>query len=188
MREFFRNLPLLATGFSFLRLRGGGIRQFQFVYPGLISVVLCIAIIDWDSFSYEFLPGRNLGPITATIGVISGFFIAALAAVSTFQSPNLDQKINGYGVTEPSAKSTRQEATRRRLLTKLFGYCTVLSVLALLLPLVGELSADWVESLLDRRFARLTARLFEVVYMFVNGSLFVSALLGIHYLVDRIHR
>ena len=65
------------------------------------------------------------------MGILIGFYIAALAAVSSFRNDTLDRELSGRPVKLVNARQGKKKEeilTRRRFLAVLFGYCAVLSI------------------------------------------------------------
>ena len=101
-------LPLIATGISLLCLRWLGAEVNVFGSQGLLDRLL------------------------ALIQTLAGFYIAALAAVSSFNSPHLDRVMPDPAPTMYIMYNQGKQLvdlTRRRFLTSMFAYLTSLSFL-----------------------------------------------------------
>jgi len=101
-------LPIVATAlaFSALQLAGSGVNVFG--AQGMLDRLL------------------------AFIQTLAGFYIAALAAVSSFNSPHLDREMPSPAPTMHIMYNGGQQLvtlTRRRFLTSMFAYLTSLSFL-----------------------------------------------------------
>ena len=110
-------LPLVATSVSLLALHllGADVNVNVFGTQGLLDRVL------------------------AFVQTLAGFYIAALAAVSSFNSPYLDQKMPAPAPTMYIMYNKGMECvalTRRRFLTSMFAYLTSLSFLFSLMAIV----------------------------------------------------
>lgn len=88
------------------------------------------------------------------VQTLVGFYIAALAAVSSFNSPHLDRLMPKPAPTmriKHNGQVTEVEATRRRFLTSMFAYLTALSFLFTLaaiaiLTLAGPVAAKFADA------------------------------------------
>lgn len=104
----------------------------NWVLPLLISALSLWALWTLGENVNMFGQQGLLDRLLTLIQTLAGFYIAALAAVSSFNSPHLDR-------TMPSPPPTmfvkyngvlqKVELTRRRFLTSMFAYLTALSLL-----------------------------------------------------------
>lgn len=118
------------------------------------------------------------------------FNIAALAAVATFQSPNLDSPLAGNPV--PSLRRrvrgehVDENLTRRRYLCLMFGYMSLLGIIVFLLCMVASV----IEDILSKNSGHIVCFEWGMigVISFLSGNYLINTLLGLYYLSDRIHR
>lgn len=180
------------TVFSFLRLRSPDIFWYQWIYPTAIFALVFVGFHLWGDQFLAFDKDKLIGNVNALMGILIGFYIAALAAVSSFSNENLDQVMKGRPPTLTTVRKgqeIKETLTRRRFLAILFGYC---ATLAIILYVFGVLQAHvtvsqpaelWVQTTLG--FAIQAAWGF---YVWTIASLLIVTLLGLHYLVERMHR
>lgn len=164
--------------------------KFDLLLPACFALVFCLPLL-----SAEFRAGAVdsfdvLGKISNFLGVLVGFFIAALAAVATFGKREMDDPMPGEVRLEHrvNAETYFEELSRRRFLSFLFGYLAF-SALALFLVSYIYLVADryfFVGSLKCWREYVFSG--FWIVFMFALSNLLSNTLLGLFYLTDRIHR
>jgi len=124
------------------------------------------------------------------VGILVGFFIAALAAVATFDRPSMDDPMAGTPPTLTIVeKNTPYEIklSRRVYLSQLFGYLTVISIVTYA---IGSLAQ--VVTYDNDQFGR--SEIYEVAkctfvygYAFLISNIVVNTLLGVFYLSYRIH-
>lgn len=108
-------LPLVATGVFLCTFQRLGVGVNMFGTQGLLDRLL------------------------AFVQTLAGFYIAALAAVSSFNSPHLDREMPAPAPTMCIAYNggmQRVALTRRRFLTSMFAYLTSLSFLFSLVAIV----------------------------------------------------
>lgn len=118
--------------------------------------------------------------------------VAALAAVSSFSNENLDQVMKGRPPTLTTVRrgdEIKETLTRRRFLAILFGYCATLAIILYVFGVlqvhltVSQPSAPWAKTALS--FATQIA---WGLYVWIISSLLFATLLGLHSLVERMHR
>ena len=182
----------ILTVFSFLRLRSPDIFWYQWIYP---TIVFAIAFGGFQLLGDHFLAfdkDKLIADVNALMGILVGFYIAALAAVSSFSNENLDQVMKGRPptlITVRKGNEIKETLTRRRFLAILFGYCATLAIILYVFGVlqlhltVTQLSASWTLTALN--FAEQVVWGF---YVWILSSLLVVTLLGLHYLVERMHR
>lgn len=180
------------TVFSFLRLRSVDIFWYQWVYPTVLFAIVfigfhCVAS-SWLIYDTEKL----IADINSLMGILVGFYIAALAAVSSFTNENLDQAMKGRAPTLTTVRQgqeIKETLTRRRFLAVLFGYCATLSILIYIYGVLSvhispiAASAAWITEAIA-----LLSLVGWAAYTWMVSSLLVVTLLGLHYLVERMHR
>ncbi|WFU62645.1 hypothetical protein [Bradyrhizobium brasilense] len=160
--------------------------------PLVLAAFFALPIVS-SEFVKDALGSLDItGKLSSFLGVLTGFFIAALAPVATFGKQEMDDPM-------PSEPPVRLEHTvntetyfenlsRRQFLSFLFGY---IAFLALVLYVVG-----YVYLVTDKYWLSEAApnwrptifRIFWCVYVFSLANLLSNTLLGLFYLTDRIHR
>lgn len=180
------------TVFSFLRLKSPDIIWYQWIYPTALFFVLFGGFYLWGDQFLGFDKDKLIGDVNALMGILVGFYIAALAAVSSFSNENLDQIMKGRAPTLTfirKSEEVTETLTRRRFLATLFGYCATLAIILYIFGVcqvhldVTQPIAPWAQSALN--YVRQVA---WGVYVWTISSLLVVTLLGLHYLVERMHR
>lgn len=180
------------TVFSFLRLRSPDICWYQWVYPtAIFAMVFGGYQLCGDQF-LSFDKDKLIGDVNALMGILVGFYIAALAAVSSFSNENLDQVMKGRPptlITVRKGQEIKETLTRRRFLAILFGYC---ATLAIILYVFGVLHVHLAVAQPVESWAQLAlcivAHFAWGLYVWLIASLLIVTLLGLHYLVERMHR
>lgn len=190
----------LCTPCNYLRIRHGeGILQskltYDFVLPGLLMAVT-VGFTLWLGLPLKvFGTASVFQALSGLLAVLIGFYMAALAAVATFHREGIDQYLIGDDAllrvrSKDGGRRIDKRLTYRQFISYLFGYASFLSFViyaGLLLAsaawpkLTGLLKAhkaDWVMGILD-------PAAFGVVY-FALWQLFVTSLLGIYFLADRL--
>lgn len=178
----------LLTPLSFLRLESADLLPYQWWIPGALTGI--------SLFSYYLLPhepsmlGVNglVARINGLLGTLIGFYIAALAAIATFPNEKLDEQMKGRPPKlsySRGGKNRTETLTRRRFLAILFGYSALLSIAIYGLGIITFAIEPSIPVGLTRNVVEL---LWLTAYSFMLSSLTVVTLLGLHYLVERMHR
>lgn len=132
--------------------------------------------------------------------ILPGFYIASLAAIATFHKRDMDRPMPEQPPTlEITYRGHPFQLTlsRRRFLSLLFGYLAFMSLFIYLAGIVAEILAPsvgvWLKELSAATptvgpYVQQGMRIFALVtYFFLLSNMFVTTLLGLYYLADRIH-
>ena len=180
------------TVFSFLRLRSPDIFWYQWIYPTIVFVVAFGGFQFWGDQFLSFDMDKLIGDVNALMGILVGFYIAALAAVSSFSNENLDQVMKGRAPTLSTVRKgneIKEKLTRRRFLAIIFGYCATLAIILYIFGVlqvhltVTQPAALWAQTAMS-----VVGQAVWGLYVWIISSLLVVTLLGLHYLVERMHR
>jgi hypothetical protein len=155
---------------------------FDLFIPALLA--LLIATIIFMLPKPIILLGKDslISLVNGILQILSGFYIASMAAVATFQKEGMDE----YMVGKPP-KLKGKSLTRRNFLTYLFGYLAFMSILMYFVGGFIQLSASnisfWIVDVHSSvKFILVTA------YLFVVCNILTTTALGMHFLIDKIHR
>ncbi|WP_221540837.1 hypothetical protein [Qipengyuania huizhouensis] len=182
----------LFTPISFLRLKSPDLILYQWVLPTFGTIFLYMFVLNPFGWGLSFHIPTLLRDVNSLVGVLVGFYIAALAAVSTFPNSLLDQPLEGVPTTlKRRAKGgmVEDQLSRRRYLAMVLGYCALVSVI---IYIFGVLQLNVSFTIEGPSYAKIFNELaFYVLwffYLWLLISLLVATLVGLHYLVDRMHR
>ena len=169
--------------FSYLKIKHEDKWVYDWAAP-LVFTILTLVI------SYFYIPldriigdGGLISELTAFVANLPGFFIAALAAVATFNKHDIDQLMANPPKIEimHHGSSLMVDMTRRRFLCVLFSYLTAISIflvigakigLALTIPSEYHLAMSWVGFTL---------------FIFILWQMILATILGLYYLGERLH-
>ena len=180
------------TVISFLRLRSPDIFWYQWIYPTVVFAVAFGGFQLWGDQFLAFDKDKLIGDVNALMGILVGFYIAALAAVSSFSNENLDQVMKVRAPTLTTVRKggeIKEKLTRRRFLAVIFGYCATLAIILYVFGVlqvhlnVTQPIAPWAQTAMS-----IVGQAAWGLYVWVISSLLVVTLLGLHYLVERMHR
>ena len=192
VRVSLRKHIKVLTVFSFFRVQSPDIFWYKWVYPTIICFLVFVTIELWGD-KYFFVDKEKLiSDINALASKLAGFYIAALAAVSSFGNESLDNRMKGITpilVSKLRGKQQEEDLTRRRFLAILFGYCIGLAIALYLLGMLQvHLSIEQPVNVWIQRAMNFGEQLVFVLYLWIISSLLVVTLLALHYLVERMYR
>jgi len=183
------------------------IRNFRFILYQLLRPFSYLKIVHADKWIYDWLVPAILtaftmifccvfvpvGDIAGSLGLVSslvdfigslpGFFIAALAAVATFNKHDIDELMANPPKIEiiHHGNPLMVEMTRRRFLCVLFSYLTAISIL---LAVVGKFSL-FIE--VSSTYKPLIIWLGFFGFLFFMWQMITATILGLYYLGERLH-
>ncbi len=187
LRRLFINANTLFTAFTLFRLRGENLPYFQYVYPTAISAIVLTSFNAWGHNYLIVDVEKVVASATTLMGVLVGFYIAALAAVTSFPNENLDNPMAGRSTSlkERCGRGV-EEVSRRRFLSILLGYCAFLSIMIFL---AGSMSsAISINPSYQGWYVGVIKAIYWGTYTWMISSLGTITLLCLHYLIDRMHR
>lgn len=120
--------------------------------------------------------------VNGILQILSGFYIASMAAVATFQKEGMDDKMDGVSATIDGV-----DLTRRNFLTYLFGYLAFMSIAMYFFGGFIQLAKSNISYLFDSIpfFVKYT---FVGFYFFIIFNILFTTVLGMHFMIDKIHR
>lgn len=130
----------LLRPFSFLTVRHPSKLPLwvNWAFPALLSG-LVVGGVWWLKAPVNIYGEQGLlERILSFVQTLAGFYIAALAAVSSFNSPHLDRVMPAPAPTmyiKYNGVLQSVQATRRRFLTSMFAYLTALSIVLSLMAM-----------------------------------------------------
>ncbi len=166
-------------------------KWYDFIFPAILTVLFLFFYISMPLSVCLSGPEGILTAIMNLLQMLIGFYIASLAAVATFNKPGMDDLMRGTPptlMTKVRGKKQSKELTRRRFLCLLLGY---LALTGVGLYFSGKLAVLFKENLLfflGSQYYEIGKLAFVAFYVYAASHLIVTTLLGLYYMVDRIHR
>lgn len=176
---FFSPVRFLAVSFTAKRT----IVWFAPLILGALAVLVAnVLSIDIPITGEDGLLRSSVSLFT----VAGGFFVAALTVLIT----NDHAVLNGYfvGDDKPSLADELEPLTRKRFLSLLFGYLSFASFSIVVACTAASLYADFFLSHKTNIFVILGSNFAGFLFASLSFQLFFLAMLGLHYLTDRLHR
>lgn len=178
---------------NFLRVKHAYAFRYSVIYP-LIGCALVVWTFSVAGEIEDYFKNDGLlANFIPVLSVLAPFFIASLAAVSTFSGPKFfDQKFRmsekvTLTLTGVGGDQEQIELTPRHFLSLLFGYCSVTSI-ALLISLILMPVFLAAKSVIPDQIFECIIFGILIAFSFLFIQLILYMLLGIYYLADRVHR
>lgn len=153
------------------------------ILAAFVSVIVCVFTPKLNVFGAQGLLERLLSFIQTLVG----FYIAALAAVSSFNSPHLDRRM-----PEPAPEMWIKHnganiwvsSTRRRFMTAMFAFLTAISFL-FSVAAIGALTFAPPLAAAVPNIASALKPLGVYAFMFAAAQMTVVTFWGLYYLGER---
>lgn len=187
MKAIFRLLKPL----NYLRIHHKEKILYDWVLPPIVAVLLTSTLFFSPVKVTIFGANSVIKACTDLLQILTGFYIASLAAIATFSKQSMDDIMAGDPPIlwkKTKGLNVKEQLTRRRFLCYLFGY---LAFMSLFLYFIGSATiplSDVARKLFMPRTNYIIKWAFVFIYTFLMSQLLITTLLGLYYLVDRIHR
>lgn len=158
----------------------------RFLYILWLPLILSTLTISLSYFStIDTFINENgiISKVNSIISGLPGFFIAALAAVATFNKPEIDEEITPrlYIKIKISGAYEKIPLSRRRFLCVLFSNLTMVSLL------LSVTTSILINMNLTIEVYTLLKVAGALIYFFIVWQMITSTLIGLFYLGEKIH-
>ena len=172
---------------SYLLLKHPAGKVYNWIVPMLFALVSIFCL--YVGVGIEGIVGVNglIAQVSDFVVSLPGFFIAALAAIATFNRPVIDQEmINAptIDIKVDQATLSDQPLTRRDFLLRLFSFLTVESIFLTIYAKVGSLVS--VPQFLDTSL-QVVDWIYVSIYLVFFWQLIILLLFGMYYLCERLN-
>lgn len=180
----------LSRSIAFLLIKGAGLNGYRYTLPFFTTAALALLYAGLDYLNVHVSLQEIGQKFLAAFAILPGFFLASLAAVSTFQSEMLDRTVEGSGVRaklKSQGEFIEEKITYRIFFGYMFSYLSVASFIVLfVLAASPSISSSIMKILPDNHG-----------WLFVFGSFMISlaivhvisiTLQAIYFLSERMHR
>ncbi|HBM0098366.1 TPA: hypothetical protein LT061_004937 [Salmonella enterica subsp. enterica serovar Blitta] len=174
-------LSKIITPIDYLMISHNEKKWFDFILPITVS---CIAVIIINILPKNIsLIGKDslISLVNGILQILSGFYIASMAAVATFQKKGMDNIMDGVAPTLRGKK-----LTRRRFLTYLFGYLAFMSITLYFVGGTVQLMSSSIKELHLSQYGWLKNLCLFIYLSFVCNILSTTAL-GMFFMIDKMH-
>lgn len=184
---------LLLRPFDYLRIQHDSKSGLDWKAPFYATAVLTIAFVllnhlsKIDLFSAAGLTQKILGFVQS----LPGFYIAALAAIATFNKADIDFVMPSPAPKLPvkiKGKLHEIDLTRRRFLCAMFAFLTAESLIIIILAIAAPTVSDAIKNVSPIFLHTPFKTTFFCIIVFLMSQLLVCTFLGLYYLGYRLHQ
>lgn len=178
---------------SYLSIEHKQKRVVDWVYPIVLAILTIVIIFCLKQFGNIaiYADGALLEKILGFVQGLPGFYIAALAAIATFNKLDIDKTM-----PKPAPKMGSMirgqivciELTRRRFLCSMFAFLTAESLILIILAIFGQTVYLPVKAIIPVNFHTLTSISYMLLFMFIFWQMLITSFWGLFYLGDRLHQ
>lgn len=186
-------LNSLLRPFSYLAIDHPLKARVDWIYPSMLAIftVIVVGLLRHFGPVPIFSEIGLTAKLLAFVQTLPGFYLAALAAIATFNkididltmpkpTPSLDMVIGG--------KSVQILLTRRRFLCAMFAFLTAESILLIIFGISAISFSTTLKMLSPPPAHEWLSLIFMAGYSFVFWQMIVSSFLGLFYLGERLHQ
>lgn len=184
-----QTIQRLFSPLRYLKIRHEAKWVYDFVLPLILSVLSVVILFCIPNRPPFFGEVGVVTYVSEILKFLSPFYIAALAAVATFDSDSIKASFEGkqpYILETYRGEPKRTELNRRQFLSLAFGY---LALVSLLMYFIGYIA--WIISInieCTGNLLLLSKVLFAFLYLTAFFNILTTTMLGLFYLSDRLHR
>lgn len=167
--------------------------KVDWLYPFLLAVISTSLLFGLKCFGPVSLyaDGGVIAKILGFVQALPGFYIAALAAIATFNkididktmpapAPKIDILVQGQTVVI--------ELTRRRFLCSMFAFLTAESLIIIVLAIFSQSIYVPFKTIIHGSLQIWASGLFMLMFFLLFWQMIVTSFWGLFYLGDRLHQ
>jgi hypothetical protein len=175
----------LLSPLKYLKIHHPQKRIVDFILPIILTTFILITFLK-NNESINFI-GKDgvINSINGLVQFLTGFYVAALAAIATFPNKNMDSPTDGTQL-----KLNSIILTRRQYLSYMFGYLALIGIFLIIFGQVMVMFKTTIYSLNNElgQMTYLIIKLFSLaLYLFFVTSLLCTTLYSLYYLTEKIH-
>jgi hypothetical protein len=173
----------LFSPLAYLRIKHPDKWIYDWLFPVLLMFVSVFIATRFMTIDALVSDSGLLNSIVDFVANLPGFFIAALAAVATFNKHDIDHIMDKPPRIDIVYQGEMQEVdmTRRRFLCVLFSFLTAISIFLVLFTKIA-LAAS-----LDTVYQDTLAWMGVALFFFALWQMVIATVLGLYYLGERLH-
>lgn len=182
----------LVAPMSYLRVRHPTKHVYDYGLPLVAGTAAAMLILLGGVRVNIFSEYGTVYGVNQLLQLLVGFYVAALAAVATFDGPKMDE----YTAGDPLFLGTEQ-LTRRRFVCLLFGHLAVVGFILYVLGVAVMAAAPGIRDVVSTsslsvwivhaEWAAIIRGFFVWVHLTLSAHLFIVTLYGVYFLAVRMH-
>lgn len=178
---------------SYLSIKHKQKWRVDWLYPLVFAVVSTGLLFYLKKFGNIplYADGALISKILSFVQCLPGFYIAALAAIATFNKKDIDKTMPA-----PAPKldilvrdqTVTIELTRRRFLCSMFAFLTAESLILIVLAIFGQAIYLPIKTSLSVQYHSWVSAAYILVLLCVFWQMLITSFWGLFYLGDRLHQ
>ncbi|MGY6278181.1 hypothetical protein [Methylomonas sp. MgM2] len=183
----------LLRPFSYLSIEHKQKWRVDWLYPFILSIISTSILFYLKIFGNIafYVDGAVISKILGFVQCLPGFYIAALAAIATFNKADIDKTMPApaprLDITV-RGQSVAIELTRRRFLCSMFAFLTAESFTLIILAIFGQAIYLPVKAILSPHYHLLVSAAYMLIFLFIFWQMLITSFWGLFYLGDRLHQ
>lgn len=173
----------LSRPLSYLRIKHDDKWIYDWAAPSIFTIATLLLAYHYIPLDKLISDNGLISELTSFISGLPGFFIAALAAVATFNKHDIDELMANppkIGILHHGS-FLMVEMTRRRFLCVLFSYLTAISIFLVIGARIGLAITTPTEHNILLSWFGIS------VFLFILWQMILATILGLYYLGERLH-
>lgn len=176
--------------FSYLRIEHDFKKQVDWWLPLFLTIftILLFLLVDRSKIINFINSGGVVERVLNFTQILPGFYIAALAAIATFQKNDIDQAMPSPApkiILEIKGKKIESDLSRRRFLCSMFAFLTAESLVIIFICIFGLNILSLFDYFLK---GGCLIYIYISLLIFFVWQMVVATFWGLFYLGDRLHR
>lgn len=186
-------LQHLLRPFAYLRIEHPSKWVVDWLIPLVMACITTGAVVMMSCYASVPVFGDSgiVSKVLAFVQNLPGFYIAALAAIATFNRTDIDRHM-----PEPTpsidivvqGQSILIKLTRRRFLCTMFAFLTAESILLTVVAILGLVSTSAMVVLIPNAFHASAKYLFLFGYLALFWQMIAASFWGLYYLGEKLHQ
>lgn len=179
--------------FSYLTIDHRSKWVVDWVYPIALTVASVVVIFGMKVLGPVSLYADS-GLISKVLGFVQGlpgFYIAALAAIATFNRIDIDKTMPSPAPTldiRVQGKTVAIELTRRRFLCSMFAFLTAENLILIVLAIFSLALYPTAKSIIPTTAHVWISAIFMFGFLMLFWQMIVTSFWGLYYLGDKLHQ
>ncbi|MFW3346931.1 hypothetical protein ACN9PN_00890 [Klebsiella pasteurii] len=169
------------TPIDYVRIKHPEKRFFDWILPVLTAAAITVVISILPKSVSIIGKDSLVSLVNGILQILSGFYIASMAAVATFSKEGMDDVMQG----EPP-KLKKQKLTRRKFLTYLFGYLAFMSIALYFLGGALQLTSTSIKEL-HLSSIPIAKGILLFFYLTAVCNIIYTTALGMFFMIDKMH-
>jgi len=179
--------------FAYLKIEHKEKWKLDWLYPLFLSLVSLCLIMYAKGYGQVviFADTGLVSKIQGFVSILPGFYIAALAAIATFNKVDIDKTMPAPAPKIDvliQGKNILIDLTRRRFLCLMFAFLTAESLLLIIFGIFAQVLYVPGKAFICEIFHPLISNLLLLVYLFLFWQMVVASFWGLFYLGERLHQ